>query len=145
MKKAVTCRKAVHRIRDEERLVERRRVRLGWSNDFISVQWLPGLSAHHRRSRAWTEGQGRSRAACSRPDTEQSDFGSTAGKLKGAIVSRTGARYKAFVQPLRRAFGAGPQELVETPIPVKPKSEPDKRSFEVEELQGFFRTEGVAF
>jgi carboxypeptidase Q len=122
---------------------------LGWSNDFISVHMVaPAYQPITAFPVPWTEGTKGKISGNPVPVQIQtkSDFDKYRGKLRGAIVftETPRATKPAFKATATRLSDSDLRELLEIPVPVRPKSEPDKpESLKWEELQEFYRTEGV--
>jgi carboxypeptidase Q len=123
----------------------------GWSNDYISVHMLePTYASLLAYAKPWTLGtQGR---VTGHPILAvirtKADLEKWRGKLKGAIVLCDPPRqvHPSFEAPAHRYTDEDLKKLEETPIPLRPKEEPEKAKPEVkwEELVEFYKSEGVA-
>ncbi len=123
---------------------------LGWSCDYVSVHMTaPSYMPVVAYPRPWTggtrgkiTGQPIKAVVASKADMEKYK-----GKLKGAIVLVKEPRpvHPNFSAPASRLDDKGLREIEETPIPVKPArpGEPAAGGLKWEELEEFFRAEGV--
>ncbi|MBN2207477.1 MAG: M28 family peptidase, partial [Candidatus Aminicenantes bacterium] len=124
---------------------------LGWSNDYISVHMTePSYASLLAYAKPWTLGTrgkitGHPILAIVR---SQVDMDKWRGKLNGAIVLCDAPRqvHPVFKPYAHRYSDDDLKELTETPIPIKPKGEAggDKPAVKWEDLEAFYKTEGVA-
>ncbi len=124
---------------------------LGWTNDYISVHLVePSYMPLIAYAKPWTMGTpGKLRGnPLMIQIRSRSDMDKHRGKLKGAIVLTDPPRPTppVFKPIARRHTDQDLQELMDTPIPVRPKipDQPDESGeLKWEELEEYFRTEGV--
>ena len=124
---------------------------LGWANEYISVHLIePTYSPLLAYARPWTLGtqgkiKGQPVLAVIRA---KADLEKWKGKLKGAIVLVDPPRqvHPSFKPIAHRYTDEDLKEIEETPIPIQPKDGGGGEKPEVkwEELEGFFKNEGVA-
>jgi carboxypeptidase Q len=122
---------------------------LGWQNEYISVHMTaPAYQAITAFPVPWTGGtNGKiSGSPLMVKIGSKADFDRYRGKLKGAIVLTQDPRATrpVFIPPATRLSEERLRNLVDTPVPVKPKpSEDQPPGLSWLDLQDFFRSEGV--
>jgi carboxypeptidase Q len=124
---------------------------LGWSNEYISAHmtepsYMP-IPAYPKPWSSGTRGKISGRPVVAQIQSK-SDLDKHRGKLKGAIVFTQHPRKTppSFKPPASRLTDQDLKDLMDTPIPVKPKVSPEKDGdgqLKWEELEEFFRTEEV--
>jgi len=124
---------------------------LGWANEYISVHMVePAYAPILAYAKPWTLGtagkiKGQPVLAMIRT---KADLEKWKGKLKGAIVLTDPPRqvHPSFKPIAHRYTDEDLKEITETPIPIQPKDGGGGEKPEVkwEELEGFYKNEGVA-
>jgi hypothetical protein len=124
---------------------------LGWANEYISVHMIePSYAPLLAYAKPWTLGtagkiKGQPVLAVIRT---KADLEKWEGKLKGAIVLTQPPRqvHPVFTPIARRYTDTDLKELTETPIPIQPKGggSGEKPEVKWEELEEFYKNEGVA-
>jgi hypothetical protein len=122
----------------------------GWSNDHMSVHLLEPfymrVLAYPKPFTSGTEGTIEGRPTIAEIDTEE-DMAEHQGKLAGAIVFVDPPREirPSFEPVAKRLSDQDLEEALDTPIPITPEPPDKEKEDEVtwEELEEFFRAEGV--